>query len=132
MHPLVKVAVGVLAAVGAFYVGFLIFITVTEPCVHYGVAELRSPDQQHIAGIELQSCEDGTSSELWVWVWRSDDPNKRSGGPFSSDPTTTEVYLEWRSANQLVVRYPSAMEINDRLYLGDVDLYFEEIAGLVE
>ncbi len=131
MHLFAKIVVGVLALIGVFYVGVTIFVTFfIDPCERYILVELPSPNREYNAMAEIRSCEDDFFTELEVYVSHKDTPDVRHGAPLSTNPVTTELYLEWRSPNTLVIRHPSALRIETRpSSLGDVRLQFELIEG---
>ena len=131
LHLFAKIAVGVLALIGVFYIGVTIFVTFfINSCDTYVLAELQSPNREYNAMAEIRSCEDDSFTELEVYVSHNDSPDVRHGAPLATNPATTELYLEWRSSDTLVVRYPSALKIeNWPPSLGDVRLLFEPTDG---
>jgi len=127
LHLFAKVTVGILALIGAFYVGTIVWFTFfIDPCDWHALTAIPSPNREYNAQVELRSCEDDSHTELGVYVWRLDNPDVQHGARLSTNPATTEIYLEWRSPDTLVVRYPSALAIDNwPALLGDVRILFE-------
>jgi len=126
-----KFAVGILAVAGAFYIGVTLFVTFfIDACTSYTLVELASPNKEYAASVTLRSCADESFEELNVYVSAEDTPGVSNGAQIATNPKTTEVYLEWRYDNILVVRYPAALAIENRPpSLGDVQLVFEQTTG---
>ena len=126
MNSIAKIAVGMLAVIGALYVGTLIFAYIVKPCVSDYWVGLDSPDQERVAIIKLQSCPDKPDRELFVYVLQKDRMDVQHGALLARNPVTTEIYLEWSADRALVLRYPAALAIENRpTSLADVDIEFE-------
>ena len=131
MTSIAKIVVGILAAIGALYVGTMIFAwLVLDPCDRYWLVTLDSPDQQRTAAIQLQSCPDKPATELNVYIYQRDNPGVQHGATLAENPATTEIYLEWRGDRALVVRHPAALDITDwPPAIGDVNFRVEQLSA---
>ncbi len=127
MDPLAKVVVGILATIGALYVGTMVLAFIVDPCDKQYLAMLDSPDQERTAIVTLQSCSDEPATELRVNVL-SDNRNKSHVAVLARNPVTTEIYLEWSTSRTLILRYPPALAIDKKPgSVGDVQTRFELI-----
>ena len=128
MNSVAKIVVGILAAIGAIYVGLMILGYIVDPCTSQYLVALESPDQERRAIIELKSCPDRPTTELSVHVLQRDSRGVQHGAVLANNPATTEIYLEWSTDRSLVLRYSAALQIDNRpSSLGDVDLRFERL-----
>ena len=121
-----KIAVSALACLGAFYVIVTVFLTfVVDACSYYPLVELASPDKQHSAEIALRSCEDGTFEEMDVWITRLDEEGVKNGTVLATNPASTEVSLEWRRNDVLIIRHSDALRLENTPYsIGGIQLEF--------
>ena len=128
MRLVLKIAIGALALTGAFYIGVTIFLAFfIDACTSYQLVELASPNKEYSASMTLRSCADESFEELNVYVTARDTPGSSKGAPIAMNPSTTEVYLEWRYDNTLVIRHSPELDIENRpSSLGDVRLVFEQ------
>jgi len=128
MNSVAKIVVGILAAIGALYVGTMILWYIVDPCTSQYLVTLESPDQERTAFIKLESCPDRPTTELSVYVLQRDSLDVQHRAVLSTNPSTTEIYLEWSADRSLVLRYPAALAIDNRpSSLADVDLRFERL-----
>ena len=123
-----RIVIGALALLGAFYVAVTIFVTFfIDACSSYTLVELASPTKEYSAAITLRSCADESFEELNIYVTAADADGMSHGAPLVKNPKTTEVYLEWRYDNVLVIHHPTALRIENRpSTLGDVQIEFRE------
>ena len=126
MNSVAKIVIGILAGVGALYVGTLILSMIVNPCPKQYLGAMDSPDQERRAVVELRSCPDQPYTELRIWVTKTDRRDVEHGAVLAKNPATNEIYLEWSANRSLVLRYPPALKINNRpSSLGDVEVSFE-------
>ncbi len=128
MNSLAKIVVGILAAIGALYVGTMILAFIVDPCDSQYLATLDSPDQERTAVVTLRSCSDDQATELRVNILNRDNRNVSHVAVLANDPATTEIYLEWSTSRTLILRYPPALAIDNKPgSVGDVQTRFELI-----
>ena len=128
MESLAKIVVGILATIGALYVGTMIFAFIVDPCDSQYLATLDSPDQERTATVTLRSCSDNPATELRVTVLNSDNRNLSHYAVLGENPATTEVYLEWSDSRALILHYPPVLAIDNKPgSVGDVRIRFEQI-----
>ena len=128
MNSVAKIAVGILAAIGAVYVGTMILALIVDPCDSQYLVALDSPDQERKAIIKLRSCSDKPTTELNVVVMQRDRMDVQHVAVLARNPATTEIYLEWSADRALGLRYPPSLKIDNKpTSLADVELNFELI-----
>ena len=129
MNAAAKIVVGILATIGALYVGTMIFSAfVLDSCDKYWLARLDSADQQRTAVVEQKSCPD-KPAELNLIIFQRDNPRVSHIAQLAENPATTEIYLEWRADRNLVVRHSAALELTNRPpAIGDVRIVLESLS----
>jgi len=116
--------VGGLAAVGALYLGFLVFALVADrflySCRASTYATVPSPRGSHRALVSTETC--GTDPVALTRVWISEtDPNQRWSAfvaptvqrlPGSAEQREITVQVLWIGESHLQVSFPKGMEVH--------------------
>jgi hypothetical protein len=125
MRAWAKIGVGILATIGALYVGFAVLMSfvVTRTCTVYPVMTVPSPAGNWRAEQEQETCNDDNVLKTVVWV--STDKSVNAGGKkwsafraVSSQPTApsgvyepVRLQLVWLNESELQISYPRGIEL---------------------
>ena len=124
-----KIVVGVLATIGALYVGLAIFLPFLMPdCSSYQFAQMPSPNGTYFAGLSLRRCDDSFGGSVSLWVSDRNDRSTLHSAVISENPSSSYFQLSWKSENELVVQYPYELSIENQVpFLGDVSIEYESM-----
>jgi hypothetical protein len=127
LNRLAKIIIGILATLGAFYVGVTLFLTFFfDGCTVYPIAQLTSPSGEYRARLSMRACEDEPYEKVTLYVTRLESPDLSHGAVLATNPRDTDFDLAWRSDKVLVVRHPASQYVeNEPSSLGGVRLVFE-------
>ena len=114
-----RVLVGVLAAIGVFYVAMLVMFS-TIGCTSTNAAIVPSPSGAFVAYIKQRECRD-RPPQTEIWVGRAEshsfesvflaDAKPDGNGGFARIP----VRVAWSDADELQVYYPWALSFESRV-----------------
>lgn len=125
MRAWAKIGVGILATIGALYVGFafLMPFLVTRTCTLYPVMTVASPNGKWRAEQVQETCNDDNELKTVVWVSTTKSVNvdgKRWSAfrAVSSQPTgpsgvyePVRLQLVWLNESELQISYPRGIEL---------------------
>jgi hypothetical protein len=117
--PWTRVLVGVLAAIGVFYIAMLVMFS-TIGCMSTDSAIVPSPSGAFVAYIKERECR-GRPPQTGIWVGRAD--SHTFGSVFLADAkpddnggfTKVAVRIAWSDADELQVYYPWALSFQSRV-----------------
>lgn len=129
MKLLRTIVVGILAAIGGLYlIGYIFVAWWVSECTNYTVAELPSPDQSHVATIDLRECAGESYSVVSLTLVSRSDSSVRHAAELVSNPESTDFELAWSSESELIVRYPAGLVLdNEATYLSDILITYREV-----
>ena len=102
-----KIIIGILSAIGLFYVVSTIYFSVFSDCYTIRKGLVASPDGNYVAEHYQKVCETKPSViKIWLGKHKSDTQTLI----FSSIATTTEnIQMSWLSDKELYIIYPGAL-----------------------
>jgi hypothetical protein len=125
MRAWAKVGVGILAMIGALYVGFAVLMpfVVERSCTVYPVMTVASPSGNWRAEQVQETCNDDNLLKTVVWI--STETSNNVGGKkwsafraISSQPTgpsgvyePVRLQLVWLNESELQISYPRGIEL---------------------
>ena len=127
-----RVLVGVLAAIGVFYVAMLVMISIG--CTSTNSAIVPSPSGAFVAYVKQSECH-GRPPQTEVWVGRTGsrtfetvllaDAKPDGSGGFARIP----VRIAWSDADELQVYHPWALSFQNRVdYAEGVKVAYHEVS----
>ena len=119
-----KIIIGILSALGLFYISFTIFFSVFSDCYTMRKGLVTSPDGEYVAEYYQEVCED-EPSEIKIWLGKQKSDTRTL--IFSSIATTTEkIEMSWPGERELRITYPGALNpTNTNSSVDDINITFK-------
>ena|SRR3990172_7321614 len=138
MNVLKKIILGVLAAVGIFYIGFSIYTAffASIDCTTYRVAKIPSPGKKYLVKQEKRECRSQPGVDMIVWVL---EKTREAEQPAFVAPATVvdsgagkpmpvEIGIKWISDTELLITYPQGVTPKSAVdKMGDVAITYQTV-----